>query len=269
MSFELQPSQKQEAGKIQNFNFSNDMGTKTENNLLMDSFQKFEENKDNQAFEVLSQNMEKADLEMAQKNKRILEKKLAKQKAKSETGKKQKNGAIYMAMVIGLLIFAFCSFKFGTIKRDLEFTQQLANMQKLEMDNLKQQVQILTFDMGKLDGPNFFKGQGINAKDSNGYTRLYIASENGFLEDVKKLLELGADIDAKDNRQETPLHLAARNGHFEVVKMLLENGANITGENFLKIKISLLMSTTFEFSFQNVFIKLLENGIFQSIQNIK
>ena len=89
------------------------------------------------------------------------------------------------------------------------------------------------------------------------------------MKDVKKLLELGADIDAKDNRQETPLHLAARNGHFEVVKMLLENGANITGENFLKIKISLLMSTTFEFSCQNVFIKLLENGIFQSIQNIK
>ena len=114
----------------------------------MDSCQKFEVNKDNRAFDVLSQNMEKADLEMAQKNK-VLEKKLAKLKAKSETGKKQKNSAFYLAMVIGLLIFAFCIFKFETIKKDLEITQQLANLQKLEMDNLKQQVQILTFDMGK------------------------------------------------------------------------------------------------------------------------
>ena len=131
------------------------------NNHFMDSYQKFEENKDNQSLEFLSQNMEKADLKMAQKNKRVLEKKLAKLKAKSETGKKQKNGAFYMAMVIGLLIFAFCSFKFETIKRDLEITQHLANKQKLEMDNLKQQVQILTFDMGKFDGPTFFKGQDI------------------------------------------------------------------------------------------------------------
>ena len=204
------------------------------NNHFMDSYQKFEENKDNQAYEVLSQNMEKADLEVAQKNKG-LEKKLAKLKAKSVIGKKKKNGAFYMAMVIGLLIFVYSSFKFETIKRDLEITQQLADTQNLEMNNLKQQVQILTFDMGKLDGSTFFKGQDINAKDSNGYTRLYIASENGFLEDVKKLLELGADIDVKDNRQETPLHLAARNGHFEVVKMLLENGANITGEIFLNV----------------------------------
>ena len=48
------------------------------------------------------------------------------------------------------------------------------------------------------------------------------ASENGYLEVVKLLIENGADVSAKDNYA---LRWASRYGHLEVAKLLIENGA--------------------------------------------
>lgn len=57
---------------------------------------------------------------------------------------------------------------------------------------------------------------------------LVAASEAGCLEDVKQLLENGADVHVNDD---AALFWSARNGHTDVVRMLLENGADVHANN--------------------------------------
>lgn len=49
---------------------------------------------------------------------------------------------------------------------------------------------------------------------------------------VQKLINLGADVNKKDGSEETPLHTAAKMGTSEEVKILLENGANPGIKNY-------------------------------------
>ena len=63
-------------------------------------------------------------------------------------------------------------------------------------------------------------------------TPLSAASENGYLEIVKYLVEHGADIEFNEN---WPLWLSAAYGHLEVVKYLLENGADIHAQGDLAL----------------------------------
>ena len=48
------------------------------------------------------------------------------------------------------------------------------------------------------------------------------ASENGYTEIAKPLIDLGADINENSNY---PLELSCKNGHTEIVRMLIEAGA--------------------------------------------
>jgi ankyrin repeat protein len=51
------------------------------------------------------------------------------------------------------------------------------------------------------------------------------------LEDVRNLLDRGAQVDAEDAYKNTPLHMAALNGHTEVARLLIDRGANVNAEN--------------------------------------
>ena len=51
------------------------------------------------------------------------------------------------------------------------------------------------------------------------------------LDQVKDLVEHGADVNAKDKEGDTPLHLAANWGRKEVVEYLVEQGADIRAKN--------------------------------------
>lgn len=65
--------------------------------------------------------------------------------------------------------------------------------------------------------------------ESMGVTPIYLASEKGHADIVKKLLEAGAEpniIYKKNGIGYTPLSIASQNGHAEIVKELLENGAD-------------------------------------------
>ena len=62
-----------------------------------------------------------------------------------------------------------------------------------------------------------------NLHDSDGYSALHAASENGHLDIVKLLIEHGADINYKS--EYSALELAIMAEHDEVVKYLLTKGA--------------------------------------------
>lgn len=84
---------------------------------------------------------------------------------------------------------------------------------------------------------NFNRNTGDNlesSQDDNGYSPLFYAAENGHMEIVKYLIELGVSIDAAGYAtQKTPLGIAVYNGHIEIVKYLVEKGANIDKKDHL------------------------------------
>ncbi|GMP88715.1 hypothetical protein CsSME_00040598 [Camellia sinensis var. sinensis] len=55
---------------------------------------------------------------------------------------------------------------------------------------------------------------------------MYLANE-GDLEEIKELLELGTDVNHRDIDDRTALHVAACHGSTDVVEFLLNNGAEI------------------------------------------
>ena len=69
---------------------------------------------------------------------------------------------------------------------------------------------------------------GVNEKDSRGFTPLHEAAREGHTEVVHVLVAAGANPnDATTNGNQTPLHLAARIGSAEVCKALLAAGAEL------------------------------------------
>jgi ankyrin repeat protein len=83
--------------------------------------------------------------------------------------------------------------------------------------------------------------EGINVNEKGKYlswlgdeadgTPLYLASEGGYINIVKLLLDRGADIDAKVDLWGTALTIAAVSNQEEVVRLLLERGADVNVEN--------------------------------------
>ncbi len=70
----------------------------------------------------------------------------------------------------------------------------------------------------------------ISGKKENsgpaGDRRLFMAAEQGNLDDIRKLLEDGAMIDGRDRLGRTALHLALDEGQAEAAKLLLDQGAS-------------------------------------------
>ena len=63
----------------------------------------------------------------------------------------------------------------------------------------------------------------LNAKDKNDTTPLHTASQSGYTEIVKVLVEKqGVELNLQDKDGRTPLHTAAWNDHSDVVKVLIE-----------------------------------------------
>jgi len=65
----------------------------------------------------------------------------------------------------------------------------------------------------------------IDTNDSEAL--LIMASANGRLQLVQKLLSHGADVNAARNDGITPLYIAAERGHLDVVQFLIANGADV------------------------------------------
>ncbi|XP_043505230.1 serine/threonine-protein phosphatase 6 regulatory ankyrin repeat subunit B-like [Polistes fuscatus] len=74
----------------------------------------------------------------------------------------------------------------------------------------------------------------INFQTKDGHTLLIMAAEEGQLEIVKFLCNMGININARSSRNSTALHFAIGNSSapkFEIVQFLIDNGAEIDVEN--------------------------------------
>lgn len=57
--------------------------------------------------------------------------------------------------------------------------------------------------------------------------RLMYSANEGDIEGIKELLDLGTNVNFRDIDERTALHVAACQGYSDVVKLLLDNGAEI------------------------------------------
>lgn len=72
----------------------------------------------------------------------------------------------------------------------------------------------------------------VNTKSMFGLVPLIIAAENGHLDLVRLLIDMGkADVNSDDNAGNTALHLAAQEGHEDIVRFLIERGADVNRKN--------------------------------------
>ena len=70
-------------------------------------------------------------------------------------------------------------------------------------------------------------GANPHIRDSYGYSHLHVAAQKGHLGIVKYLHSQGANIKNKDNGLTTPLWLAACHGDLPLVEYLADNGASL------------------------------------------
>ena len=115
------------------------------------------------------------------------------------------------------------------------------------------------------------RGADVSAQNKDGHTPLHLASQAGRLEVARILIERGADVSAQDRDCQTPLHLASEAGLPEVARMLIEHGASVSapdkdGQTPLHLTI-LRWYEYLEFSSQEVARMLIERGADVSAQN--
>ncbi|MEN8220380.1 MAG: ankyrin repeat domain-containing protein [Pseudomonadota bacterium] len=75
------------------------------------------------------------------------------------------------------------------------------------------------------------KGADINRTDTEKWTALHQAAFNGHTEIAKYLIQKYADVNAKEEDGWTPLMLASVNGHTELVKHMIKKGADVNAKN--------------------------------------
>ena len=85
------------------------------------------------------------------------------------------------------------------------------------------------------------KGADVEAKNDEGMTSLMFASLSGHLETLQYLHRNGAQIETKNNNGWSSIQFASWSGHLETVKYLHENGAHI--EENINGKTSMMLAS--------------------------
>jgi len=75
------------------------------------------------------------------------------------------------------------------------------------------------------------RGANVNAEDHIKQTPLHMAAWFDSTEIARLLLDRGARVDAEDDEKETPLHRAAYSGRTAVARLLIDRGANVNAED--------------------------------------
>lgn len=69
-------------------------------------------------------------------------------------------------------------------------------------------------------------GANVDTSNGDGVTPLMEAAQNGHLDIVQALLDAGVDVNAQDNWNETALTKAKKNGHHDIVELLKQAGGS-------------------------------------------
>ncbi|KAF7532933.1 hypothetical protein G7054_g7552 [Neopestalotiopsis clavispora] len=94
-------------------------------------------------------------------------------------------------------------------------------------------------------------GLPLNARDPRGRTPLHLACLTGDVRMIQELIKAGLDVNLEDNYGETPLRLAIRNRHIDTVKALVGGSADmkgITRDDWLATSYAYSMVTVLEIS---------------------
>ncbi|XP_030631508.1 protein phosphatase 1 regulatory subunit 16A [Chanos chanos] len=76
-------------------------------------------------------------------------------------------------------------------------------------------------------------GANLNSRDDHGATLLHIAAANGYVSVGEYLLERRVSVEEKDNDGWTPLHAAACWGQLQMVELLVAHGASLNAKSLL------------------------------------
>ena len=76
-------------------------------------------------------------------------------------------------------------------------------------------------------------GADVNALDYSHSTPLHMASSQGVLGAVQLLIRHGADVNAQNETNLTPLHRASLLGDVQIVQLLIDHGADVTAKDWI------------------------------------
>ena len=134
---------------------------------------------------------------------------------------------IVTGLIAGLLIL---NLKIQNLEQKLESNEQFAdglmnaqNMTQAEMGNFIKQ------NKNQINKKLAFKHFQKALKDKD--ELIFEAVEDGDIEKVKLILDLGVSANTSDIFRSTPLHWASFDGHFKIAKLLLDNGADVNATN--------------------------------------
>ena len=102
-------------------------------------------------------------------------------------------------------------------------------------------------------------GAEVNTKDNDGRTALMAASRYGHTEIAKVLISKGADVNARDMIGYTALTMSCVTGHTEIVKFLISNGADVNAKDDPLLGFTALMDAS-AFGHTDIVKVLISNG---------
>jgi ankyrin repeat protein len=71
----------------------------------------------------------------------------------------------------------------------------------------------------------------INQQNSDGWTLLHVAANEGHVDLIELFVEYGANIDARARNFRTPLHMACLRGNLGIIQSVLMAGADINAKD--------------------------------------
>lgn len=106
--------------------------------------------------------------------------------------------------------------------------RKLERKQSNTLSGMKTPAIKKAIDLSKLPPePGLKDEQEVDARNVFGCTRLIYRARDGDVENMRKLIDAGADVNARTNDGMTPLHWAVKEGRLGAVKLLISKGAYV------------------------------------------
>ena len=71
----------------------------------------------------------------------------------------------------------------------------------------------------------------LNECNSDGWTPLHVASNEGHVDLIEIFAQFGSNLDCRAKTMRTPLHVACIRGNYHVINALLQKGADVNAQD--------------------------------------